>query len=172
MRQTWPRESETQTACFPAVNATGYPMGTSVVAVFLCGSVRRARRHHPECLLAKCHAYRYTADVDDREGLVRRRVDAKHMVRTRGDPDGIVIGVDRVDRVPGEFARAPQVDRLDDGVGAGIDARDGAVAPVGHPDRSGADGEVYRRCSDSDRPDDFPAIRMDATDRSIVCVGG
>ena len=43
MRQTWPRESETQTACFPAVNATGYPMGTSVVAVFVCGSMRRAR---------------------------------------------------------------------------------------------------------------------------------
>ena len=43
MRQTCPRESETQTACFPAVNATGYPMGTSVVAVFVCGSMRRAR---------------------------------------------------------------------------------------------------------------------------------
>ncbi len=43
MRQTWPRVSETQTACFPAVNATGYSMGTSAVAVFVCGSMRRAR---------------------------------------------------------------------------------------------------------------------------------
>ena len=43
MRQTWPRESETQTASFPAVNAMGYPMGTLVVAVFVYGSTRRAR---------------------------------------------------------------------------------------------------------------------------------
>ena len=91
--------------------------------------------------------------------------------RTRGDPDGIVIGVDRVGRVPNELARAPQVDRLDDDVSAGIDARHCAVASVRHPDRIGGDSEVYRRCSYSDRPDDFVAIRMDAGDRSIVCVG-
>ena len=34
MRQTSPRESETQTALSPAVKATGEPMGTSVVAAF------------------------------------------------------------------------------------------------------------------------------------------
>src|SRR5207249_4996944 len=109
----------------------------------------------PNGLLTECHAYRYTADVDDREGLVRRRVDAEHIVRTGGDPDRIVIGGDRVGRVPGEFARAPQVDRLDDGIDAGIDARDCTVAPVRHPDRICGDSEVYCRCSDSDRPDDF-----------------
>jgi hypothetical protein len=128
-------------------------------------------RHDPECFLAEYHAYRYLADVDDRGGLVRRRVNAVHMVGTCSDPDRIVIGVDRVGRVPNEFARAPQVDRLDDGVSAGIDARDSAVASVRHPDRVGGDGEIYRRCTDSDRPDDFAAIRMDARDRSIVCVG-
>jgi hypothetical protein len=111
------------------------------------------------------------ADVDDRRGLVRRRVDAEHMVGTSGDPDGILIGVDRVGRVPNEFARAPQVDRLDDGVGAGIDARDCAVAPVGDPDRIGGDSEVYRRRPDSDRPDDLAALRIDAGNRSIIGVG-
>ena len=146
-------------------------LGRGCVRVRLDAQGPLGGRHHPECLLAECHAYRYMADVDDRGGLVRRRVDAEHMVRTRGDPDGIVIGVDRVGRVPDEFARAPQVDRLDDGVSAGIDARDCAVAPVRHPDRIGGDSEVYRRCSDSDRPDDFAAIRIDARDRSIVCVG-
>ena len=95
-------------------------MGTSVVAVFVRRSMRRARSAVVTTqLLAGRHAYRYPADVDDGGGLVRRRVDAEHMVRTRGDPDGIVIGVDRVGRVPNEFARAPRVDRRDDGVGAG-----------------------------------------------------
>ena len=85
MRQTCPRESETQTACLPAVNATGYPMGTSAVAVLrvrLDAQGPLGHRHHPECFLPERHAYRYLADVDDRGGLVRRRVDAEHMVRT------------------------------------------------------------------------------------------
>src|SRR4029450_5703343 len=109
--------------------------------------------------------------VDAPGGLVPRRVDAEHMVRTRGDPDRIVIGGDRIGRVPGEFARAPPVDRLAEGVGARIDARDGTVAAVRHPDRIGGDSEVYRRCSDSDRPDDLAAIRIDAGDRSLVWGG-
>ena len=69
------------------------------------------------------------------------------MVRTRGDPDGIVIGVDRVGRVPNEFARAPPGRSSRRRRRRWIDARDCAVAPVGHPDRIGGDGEVNRRCS-------------------------
>ena len=78
-----------------------------------------ARRSSPPRLPPCRPVRRYLADVDDRGGLVCRRVDAEHKVATRGDPDGVVIGVDRVGRVPDEFVRAPQVDRLDDGVGAG-----------------------------------------------------
>ena len=174
MRQTWPRRVGDPDRPFPGRQRDGVldgHLGRGRVRVRLDAQRPLGGRHHPDSLLADRHAHRYSADVDDGQGLVRRRVDAEHLVRTRGNPDGIVIGVDRVGRVPDEFARAPQVDRRDDGVGAGIDARDCAVAPVDHPDRIGTDGEVYRRCSDSDRPDDFATIRIDARDRSIVCVG-
>ena len=43
MLQTCPRTSETQTASLPAINATGSPTGTSVVALSAGGSMRRAR---------------------------------------------------------------------------------------------------------------------------------
>src|SRR5436190_23561180 len=99
------------------------------------------------------------ADVDDRGWLVGCGVDPEHVARTGGDPDGIVIRRDGVGRIPNELARASQVDRLDDRIRAGIDARDGAVAPVRNPDRIDGYGEVYRRCSDSDRPDDLAAMR-------------
>src|SRR5919112_1789743 len=45
-----------------------------------------------------------------------------------------------------------------------------ATAYGAWPTRMG-DSEVYRGCSDSDRPDDFVALIIDARDRSIVCVG-
>ena len=148
----------------------GY-LGRGGVRVRLDAQGPLGGRHHPERLLAEGQAYRHMSDVDDRGGLVRRRVDADHMAGTSGDPDGIVVGVDRVGRIPDELARAPQVDRLDDGVGPGIDPRDRAVAPVRHPDRIGGDGEVDRRCSDPDRPDELVAVLIDARDRSVVRVG-
>ena len=85
----------------PGRQRDGYSMGTSAVAVFVCGSMRSARSaaYHPECLLAECQAYRAWPTSMIAEGsFVVGRCEAHGGDQRRSD--GIVIGVDRVGRVP------------------------------------------------------------------------
>ena len=145
MRQTWPCESETQTACFPAVNATGYldgHLGRGCVRVRLDAQSLLGGRHHraspsarptgtwPTSMIAR------TRSSSGRCGAwrgPRRSRRNRHRRRPRRS-------------VPDEFARAPRSI-----VSTAASRWDRCARPVPSlpfaTDRIGGDSEVYRRCS-------------------------